>query len=151
MRGDLKHHQIQVQIPPDLPLLSVDGLLLEQVLVNLLENAARYTPAGTRVEITAKCEANRLILRIADTGPGLPAGAETRVFEKFFRATTGSPDGQRGVGLGLAICEGIIKAHKGQITAANRPDGGAEFTISLPLDQNAPRVVLGEVAHPTGA
>jgi two-component system sensor histidine kinase KdpD len=115
-------------------------LLLEQVLVNLLENANRYTPAGTRIAISATADGDWLRLSVTDQGPGLPAGAEKRVFEKFYRGSS-SADGSRGSGLGLAICQAIAKAHGGSISAANRP-GGAEFTLRLPVGKNAPRVVV---------
>ena len=142
LRRELVNHHVQVHIPADLPLLHVDGFLLEQVFVNLLENAARYTPAGTKIEISAKCVGNRTEIRVADNGPGLPPGSEMKVFEKFFRAAASSPDARRGVGLGLAICQGMIQSLGGRITAANRPTGGAEFVISLPCDrQMAPLAV----------
>ena len=91
--------------------------------MNLLENAARYTPAGTEIEISAKCVGNRAEIRVADNGPGLPPGSESKVFEKFFRAAASSPDARRGVGLGLAICQGMVQSLGGRITAANRPTG----------------------------
>jgi two-component system, OmpR family, sensor histidine kinase KdpD len=156
LRRELESHPVRVDIPGDLPLLLVDGLLLEQVLANLLENAARYTPAGNAIDITARREGRRTEIRVADHGPGLPAGSETRVFEKFFRGPPNSSallrdgahrvvDGRRGAGLGLAICKGFIQAHGGQISARNRPGGGAEFVISLPNEETAPQVILDEV------
>ncbi len=146
LRRELERHGVHVEIPADLPLLSLDGLLIEQVLLNLLENAARYTPAGSQIEITAVKQDKRVEVRVADNGPGLPAGSEARVFEKFFRAsTTPTADGRRGAGLGLAICHAIIQAHGGRIIARNRPGGGAEFVISLPCEEAAPRVVLDEI------
>ncbi len=142
LRRDLAGRHVQVHIPADLPLLHVDGFLLEQVFVNLLENAARYTPVGTELEISAHCVGNRTEIRFADNGPGLPPGSETKVFEKFFRGAAASPDARRGVGLGLAICQGMIQSLGGRITAANRPQGGAEFIISLPCNQrSAPAAV----------
>jgi two-component system sensor histidine kinase KdpD len=141
----LERHRVQVEIPGDLPLANVDGLLLEQALVNLLENAARYTPAGSQVDIIARVAGEHIEVRVSDNGPGLPHGAEDRVFEKFFRGlSTPTPDGRRGAGLGLTICRAIIEAHDGQITARNKPNGGAEFVISLPCQETAPRVALDE-------
>jgi two-component system sensor histidine kinase KdpD len=146
LRKELQGHTVHVEIPPDLPLVQVDGLLIEQVLVNLLENAARYTPAGTTIEISARREGTSIAIRISDDGPGLPPGNEHRVFEKFFRgATTPTADGRRGAGLGLAICKGIILAHGGTITARNGAEGGAEFLISLPALEDAPKVLLDEM------
>jgi two-component system sensor histidine kinase KdpD len=148
LRRELDNHPVRVDIPEDFPLLSLDGNLMEQVFFNLLENAGRHTPAGTEIEIRARVEGNQAKIIVADTGPGLPPGTENQVFEKFFRGTTSPADGQRGVGLGLAICQGIIRAHGGSISARNRTGGGAEFVISLPCDQQAPKV---NVASPDGA
>ncbi|MCO6455388.1 MAG: sensor histidine kinase KdpD [Pirellulaceae bacterium] len=140
-RRELANHEVAVHLPNNLPLLFVDGLLMEQVFVNLLENAARYTPAGTQVAIRAAIDGKHLRIAVSDDGPGLPSGAEQRIFDKFFRATS-TADGGRGSGLGLAICRAIIHAHGGTITAANRPVGGAEFVMRLPLAKDAPQVVV---------
>ena len=148
--GDLGDRSVQTEVPADLPLVSVDGLLLEQVLVNLLENAARYTPAGSPIEVTARKAGGSIELRVADHGPGLPAGTEEKVFEKFFRGTA-RPDGRRGVGLGLAISRGIVEAHDGRIIARNRPGGGAEFVITLPTGGTAPTVPANGAAIGAGA
>ncbi len=138
LKSELVNHPVHVEIHEHFPLLYVDGLLMDQVIVNLLENACRYTPAGTRIGISASVEANRAAITFADDGPGFPSGAEERIFEKFFRGGINRPDGRRGVGLGLAICAGIIKAHGGRISARNRPTGGAEFRIELPLVETPP-------------
>lgn len=151
LRRELEHHVIAVTLPPDLPLLFVDGLLVEQVLVNLVENAARYTPPGSRIELSARCLGNRVEIRVADNGPGLPHGSEARVFDKFFRGTTKTTDERRGVGLGLAICQAIIEAHKGRISAGNRQGGGAEFVISLPCEESSPLIALDEATAKTDA
>jgi two-component system sensor histidine kinase KdpD len=139
--GQLANRPISIALPADLPLISVDGLLLEQVFVNLLENAARYTPAGTPVHIAASVVGETMRISIADEGPGIPAGSEHRIFEKFYRGST-PPDGGRGSGLGLAICRAIMQVHGGTITATNRSRGGAEFVLTLPLLKEAPRVVV---------
>lgn len=140
-RRELAEHEVAVHLPNDLPLLYVDGLLMEQVFVNLFENAARYTPAGTEVTIRAALDGKHVRIAISDNGPGLPAAAEERIFDKFYRASP-TADGGRGSGLGLAICRAIITAHGGTIVAANRPGGGAEFVIRLPLPKDAPQVVV---------
>jgi len=140
-RHDLAQHSVDVRLAEDLPLIFVDGLLLEQVLVNLLENAARYTPQDTRLSLTASTDGGWLRLSVADEGPGLPAGDEERIFDKFYRGVP-TVDSGRGSGLGLAICRAIAKVHGGTITAANRPRGGAEFVVRLPLITNAPQVVV---------
>lgn len=142
VRQELSSHIVKVQIPESFPLILVDGFLLEQAFVNLLENASRYTPAGTEIEISARSVGNRIEIHFADSGPGLPPGTHEKVFDKFFRATTATADGRRGVGLGLAICQGIIQAHGGSITATNRPAGGADFMISLPCKQQSPQAAV---------
>lgn len=140
IKRELKDHEVCVTIPSDFPLLNIDDFLIEQLLVNLLENASRYTPAGSQIEIRAIATLQRAEIHIADNGPGLPPGSEEKVFDKFFRGSTIAPDGRRGVGLGLAICEAIVVAHGGKITAANRPLGGAEFVVRLPCTETPPRV-----------
>jgi two-component system sensor histidine kinase KdpD len=128
---------IDTDIPDDLPLISVDPILFEQVFVNLLDNIAKYTPAGSAIEIRARAGDGTVVIEVADHGPGLPAGAEQRVFEKFFRG----PEARAGgVGLGLAICRGIVDAHGGKLVAENRPGGGATFRIELPIVGVAPPI-----------
>ncbi|MBU6428647.1 MAG: sensor histidine kinase KdpD, partial [Cyanobacteria bacterium REEB65] len=108
LAGRLQDHSIQVDLPASLPLVALDSLLIEQVFLNLLENAIRYTPPGTRIEVRANEADGEIVSEVADHGPGLPPGTEQRVFEKFFRA----PGAQAGgIGLGLAICKGIVEAH----------------------------------------
>ena len=141
LAAQLERHLVDVRLAADLPLVSVDGLLLEQVLVNLLDNAARYTPPRTTITIAAVVDGKRLRLSVADNGPGLPPGAEDRIFEKFYRASPKADSG-RGSGLGLAICRAIAQIHGGNIVAANRPGGGAEFVLRLPLAKDAPQVIV---------
>ncbi len=119
---------------------------MERVFINLLENAAKYTPAGTPIEIAGTLAGPELRLVVADHGPGLPPGQEEKIFEKFYQ---GRPGTARGAGLGLAICRSIIEAHNGRITAKNRPEGGAEFSFTLPVPGGAPP--LGEPSHRRGA
>jgi two-component system sensor histidine kinase KdpD len=146
VKRDLANHDVHVAIPPDFPLRDIDGFLMEQVLVNLLENAARYTPAGSHIQISARASGDRAEIRVADDGPGLQPGSENKVFDKFFRGATIPPDGRRGVGLGLAICRSIVDAHGGQIKAANRPAAGAEFVITLPCTEPPPPIEPEPVA-----
>ena len=121
--------EVTADIPEDLPLVPLDSVLLEQVFVNLLENAARHTPAGTPIELSARLEKNALLVAVADRGPGLAAGELEQVFEKFYHAKSPSA----GAGLGLAICRAVVGAHGGRIWAENRPGGGAVFRFTLPL------------------
>ena len=129
---------LHVQIPPDLPLVAVDDVLLEQVVFNLVENALKHAPGAQPIDIEARSRGREVELSIADRGPGLAPGSEDRVFEKFHRGEASRRTG--GAGLGLAICRGIVAAHGGRIVAANRPDGGAVFTLTLPLEMESPGV-----------
>jgi two-component system sensor histidine kinase KdpD len=138
----LKQHPVTVRLPSDLPLLMMDGLLVEQVFVNLLENAAKYTPAGTPVEITAAAGDGVVVVDVADRGPGFPPGEEARVFDKFYRVAGATSTA--GVGLGLTICRGIVTAHGGRIWAENRAGGGAVFHFTLPLAVEPPASVPAE-------
>jgi two-component system sensor histidine kinase KdpD len=130
-RNMLKQHRLEVRLPRDLPLVRFDALLIERVLVNLLENASKYTPAGTRVVLSAEVVANQLKVSVSDNGPGLPAGREEALFQKFARGKRESAT--PGVGLGLAICRAIIESHHGTIVGVNRPGGGVTFSFMLPL------------------
>jgi len=127
----LRDHPVTVKLPPDLPLVPLDGVLIEQVFINLLENAVKYTPPGTPIEISAAQTNGAVRVEVADGGPGLPPGEESQIFEKFYRAP--SATATSGVGLGLTIVRGIVTAHGGRIWAENRPGGGAVFRFTLPL------------------
>jgi two-component system sensor histidine kinase KdpD len=129
----LSEHPVSVALPPDLPLVNVDPVLIEQVFANLLENVVKYTPRGTPVEISARKIGPRIAVDVADSGPGIPPGEEAKLFDKFYRLQREAP--QSGVGLGLAICKAIIAAHGGTISAANRPAGGAVFRFELPAGE----------------
>ncbi len=144
-RGMLKQHQVEVHIPRELPLVRFDALLIERVLVNLLENASKYTPAGSCVALTAEVVADQLSVSVSDNGPGLSVGREEAVFQKFTRGERESAT--PGVGLGLAICRAIVESHQGKIVATHRPGGGARFTFTLPLGHPPPAAVEAEVAN----
>jgi two-component system sensor histidine kinase KdpD len=122
---------LRVALAAGLPLLYLDSVLMERVVVNLLENAAKYTPKGTAIDIEAHLENDHLVLSIEDHGAGLPKGREAAIFEKFERGEKEAAT--PGVGLGLTICRAIIEAHEGIIRAENRLQGGARFIITLPL------------------
>ncbi len=127
----LDTHPLQLDIDPACPMLYGDAILLERLLVNLLENAAKYSPPGSPIRISAAAEDGRILLRVADRGPGLPPGDPARLFDAFSRGERESAIS--GVGLGLAICRTIADVHGARLSAANRHDGGACFTLSLPL------------------
>ncbi len=135
LRRELEARTVKIEIDQDFPPLWVAGELLELVFVNLLENAVRYTPANCTIEIIARNHGEHAEIVVADNGPGLPAGSEAKVFQRYFRGGTRIDDGQRGLGLGLAICKSIVLVHGGQISATNRVGGGAQFTITLPCEQ----------------
>ncbi len=136
LAAPLAGRPIELSLPEDLPLVRCDGVLIERVLVNLLENAAKYAPAGTPIRIAAVKAADVVQVTVEDRGPGLPLGRESAIFDKF---TRGEPESiVPGVGLGLAICRTIIEAHGGAIWAENREGGGARFTFTLPAGTPPP-------------
>ena len=121
---------VTVAVPDDLPPVAADYVLLLQVLVNLLDNALKYSPAGSPIEVTARRGAGTLEITVADRGSGIPPQDLTHVFDKFYRVQR--PGNATGTGLGLSICKGIVEAHGGRLSAENRTGGGALFRISLP-------------------
>ncbi|MDO9171948.1 MAG: sensor histidine kinase KdpD [bacterium] len=135
---------VRLDLPPQLPLLSVDPVLFEQVFINLIENVIKHGGPDTPLEIAARAAGATLEIEVADRGPGLPAGAGEQVFEKFYR---GPEVRTGGVGLGLAICRGIVHAHGGTIAAANREGGGAVFRIAMPLQEAPPAVAPASEAE----
>ena len=138
----LRSHPVEIHLPPDLPLVPIDEVLIEQVFVNLLENAARYTPPGTIVDVTAWPDGDAVVVEVADRGAGLPAGDTELVFRKFYRAaSTSAGSAAGGAGLGLTICRGIVTAHGGRIWAEPRAGGGSAFRFTLPLDGGPPEPV----------
>jgi two-component system sensor histidine kinase KdpD len=138
VEAQLGGRSVDVRVPPALPPVPIDGVLIEQVLINLLENAAKYTPADSVVEISAALEGGMLVLGVADRGPGIPKELIDRIFEKFYRLPREGAGA--GAGLGLAICRGIVEAHGGRIWAENREGGGALFRFALPIEGSPPEV-----------
>jgi two-component system sensor histidine kinase KdpD len=132
----LEGHPVSTDLPATLPLVPIDGALIEQVFFNLLDNAVKYTPEGCPIEITARASNGAVAVSFADRGPGLPADDLDRVFEKFYRAKAATARG--GAGLGLTICQAIVGAHGGRIWAENRPGGGLVFHFTLPLSEGPP-------------
>jgi two-component system sensor histidine kinase KdpD len=149
LRTRLGARPVRVALAPGLPLLNFDAVMIEQVLVNLLENALKYTPRGSPLEIGAEASTADVTVWVADHGAGIPPGEADRLFEKFYRA---EPErAQSGVGLGLTICRALIEAHGGHIWAANRPGGGAIFRFTLPIGEAPPEVApepAQAVPHP---
>jgi two-component system sensor histidine kinase KdpD len=127
---------IALHVPQDLPLVAIDGVLVEQALFNLVDNALKYSPPGASIEITAALSPRAVRLEVADCGPGIPPGQEAIVFEKFTRSPR--PGDPGGIGLGLAIVKGIAEAHGGHVSVTNRAGGGATFALELPREGDAP-------------
>jgi two-component system sensor histidine kinase KdpD len=129
---------LEVHVPASLPLVPFDAVLIEQVLINLLENAAKYSPAAAPIKVSAATARSReIVIDVADRGPGVPEAARPRIFEKFYRLP-GAPAG--GAGLGLAICRGIVEAHGGRIGVVDREGGGSRFRFTLPIGGSPPAV-----------
>lgn len=133
----LEGRPLTIQVTPQLPLVQVDFVLIEQALVNLLENACNYTPEGTPITVTAHQHDQWVEIIVADKGPGIPEAEIARIFDKFYRVP-GTATG--GTGLGLSISRGLIEAHGGTLTAENQPEGGARFTLRLPTNDAPPPV-----------
>lgn len=133
LADQLRGRKLTVNITPDFPLLHADGVLLERVFVNLLENAVKYVPADMHMGISARTEDDTAVIEVWDEGPGMTGRNLERLFHKFTRGAIESS--VPGVGLGLTICRAIVDAHGGAISAANRPDGGASIEIRLPLSK----------------
>jgi two-component system sensor histidine kinase KdpD len=138
--------RIHVAVEPALADVCLDPVQIGEALRNLLENALKYSPPERTVELRASERDGSLVLEVLDRGPGLPPGEESRVFERFYRLPGLSESAVPGMGLGLAICRGLVEAHGGRITAHNRPGGGAAFQITLP-----PAGCVEGVAERTGA
>jgi two-component system sensor histidine kinase KdpD len=130
LNGRLGTRPVQVDVPRDLPLVPLDFGLLVQVLVNLIDNAIKYSAADSPIEVSAQANQNFLEIQIADRGVGIPPDDLARVFDKFYRVQ--HPDSVGGTGLGLSISKGFVEAHGGSIQAENRPDGGTLIRITLP-------------------
>jgi two-component system, OmpR family, sensor histidine kinase KdpD len=134
MARSLASLKLEVRIPDDMPILHVDPVLIEQVLVNILDNASKYSPAGRRIEIAAGLDGERVRVTVSDEGPGIPSEARDTVFDVFYRVRAGDKQ-PAGTGLGLSICRGLIEAHAGRIEALPGPEGrGATIAFWLPVD-----------------
>ncbi|WP_241674661.1 DUF4118 domain-containing protein [Candidatus Methylobacter oryzae] len=131
LERNLKTRPVRTLLPDHLPLLWIDAVLIEQVLANLIENAIKYTPEGSPIDISAELSANNIIITVSDYGFGIPQGMEEKIFDKFYRLESESHQG--GVGLGLTLCRAIIEAHDGSIHATNQSGKGASFIINLPI------------------
>jgi two-component system sensor histidine kinase KdpD len=129
----LENRPVRIVLPDSLPLLWIDAVLMEQVLVNLIDNAVKYTLPGSPIDIEARAMPSSCLLSISDYGPGIAKSQQSKIFDKFYRGN--SETDQSGVGLGLALCKAIVEAHGGIIRADNRIGKGAEFVIEMPLHE----------------
>ncbi len=136
LRSALRGHPVRTNLPDELPLVEVDGVLVETVLANLVENASRYTPPGSNIEVRAAREDDHVMVEVLDNGPGLVPGTEQDIFRRFVRK--GPAADRSGTGLGLAICDAVVRLHGGKIGAENRPEGGARFWFTIPSVQQPP-------------
>ncbi len=133
----LQGRALGLNVPPELPLFRGDAVLLQQMLVNLIENATKYSAAGTPIEISAFAQGDRLIVEVADRGPGIRAQELERIFDKFYRVA--DTQSRTGSGLGLTVAKGVAAIHGGDIVAENRAGGGAVFRVTLPLEAERDR------------
>jgi len=137
MQPVLQGRVVHTDLPADLPPVKLDYLQIDQVLTNLLENAVRYTPAESPIDIGVRLDGEYMLISVADRGPGIPAADLDRVFDKFYRVMETQTKATRttGSGLGLAVCKGLVEAHGGRIWVENRRGGGAIFQFTLPLGE----------------
>lgn len=136
----LARHRTEIDVPSDLPMLKLDHVLFEQVLFNLLDNAAKYAPPGSTIRVQGWADGAFVYLRVVDEGPGIPEDSLERVFDSFYRVSK-TDSVRAGTGLGLSICRGFVEAMGGKITAGNRPNGhGAVFTIRMPVPNEPPQL-----------
>jgi two-component system sensor histidine kinase KdpD len=136
LESSIQDRDVVLNVPSDLPLVAIDEVLIERVLVNLLENALRYSPAGSPIELTASARPGEVTVEVLDRGPGIVPGEEGLIFDKFFRGEAARS--RHGVGLGLAVARAVVEAHGGRIWAENRPAGGAAFRFTLPIGGEPP-------------
>lgn len=134
-------HRISVSMPKELIMAPMDGNLIEQVLINLMDNGIKYTPEGSEIQVRVEKAERKVWFEVSDTGNGIAEADMPHLFNLFYTGGNTSPEARKGSGLGLAICQSIILAHHGEIFAGNRPDGGAIFRFSIPYD---PQEVLHE-------
>ncbi|MDD5672801.1 MAG: sensor histidine kinase KdpD [Chitinivibrionales bacterium] len=141
LHNELAGRTVKTTIPPDMPFVKIDTVLLEQALINIVLNATQYTPAGAAIFLSARYDSPDLVLTIEDEGPGFSPESRERIFDKFYRVPGTQPGG---TGLGLSIVKGIVEFHGGTVGVRNRPAGGAQFTVRLPVPQKMPSLTERE-------
>jgi two-component system sensor histidine kinase KdpD len=130
-----KNHALSVRLPANLPQVNVDAKRITQVLVNLVHNAATYTPEGTKIVLSAAVRGDRLQVNVSDLGPGIPPAEQKRVFQAFRRGIREENGSGKGAGLGLAICKGLVEAHGGRIWIKKQTTSGATISFTIPILQ----------------
>ena len=138
LERQLAQREVEIVLPLDLPPLPVDAVLVEQVLINLLENAIKYTPPGSALQLSARCVSGAVEIALADRGAGVPGAERLQIFDKFYRIQADPAVG--GAGLGLAICRGVVEVHGGHIWVEERDGGGAVFRFTIPVDVGQPPI-----------
>jgi two-component system sensor histidine kinase KdpD len=137
--GETRRQRISMEVPPNVPMISMDYILIADVMVNLLDNALKYSPPDSPIKIEARLKSGQLEVRVMDRGPGIPEEHLESIFEKFRRGSQG-----QGLGLGLSICKGFVEVHGGHIWAERRAQGGTAFVFTLPIRQlEAPKSAAG--------
>ena len=135
IRQKRNRHDIKVYCEDELLLAKMDAKLIVQVIINLVDNAIKYTPYGTSIRIVAKKESKAVAVSVIDNGPGIPKEIKPRVFDMFYTGENNVADSRRSLGLGLALCKAIINAHGGEITLTDNQPQGCNFTFMLPLEE----------------
>lgn len=143
----LESHPVTVEAPDDLPLVLIDYVAIDRVLGNLVENAVHYTAAGTQIAVAAMRGPGAVVVSVADEGPGISPADLPRLFDRFYRGEPARASAPRGAGLGLAVAKGLVEAHGGIIRVENRPEGGARFTFSLPVDAAGASMPLADAGE----
>jgi len=137
LRSVTAHHHLHIEIPRDLAPVWIDPVEIGQVIYNLIENATKYAPPDTEILLEVRHVSGALAVVVSDRGPGIPEPSIPRLFDPFYRVMDGQPR-PKGLGLGLAIVRGLVEAHGGRVWVENRPDGGAQFTFTLPITAARP-------------
>jgi two-component system sensor histidine kinase KdpD len=138
----VRRHKLLVHCAETIPLINVDPRMIAEVLTNLIENAAKYSPIGSAIDIGAGSDGDTLCISVADQGPGIPSAETERIFDKFYRGTQPNPQMQDGTGMGLAIARGFVEAHSGKIWVECVPGSGAKFKFTVPIDSAGPREIV---------
>jgi signal transduction histidine kinase len=145
-----EHHTVVARFSMDSLIAAIDRTRVEQVLANLLDNAIRYSPESTTVEVILQAGDDELVVAVVDQGPGIAEDAQQRMFERYFRGTSSSRAASDGLGLGLYVAHGIVAAHGGRMWVDSKPGEGTTFSFSLPLapqDEPSQSTQSGEVGE----